>query len=384
MNYKFHHLYIHKAARNDEITKRVLRHYPDIPHTFLNDSDKNHTRLANLSPAEGKRTLLLAHFKGNFLKHCPGTAKSYRCCNYLVINETTNCPIDCSYCILQTYINNPSITVYTNIKKIFSELKNVSELNPRRILRIGTGELTDSLALDPVTGISEVLIKQIQQLPNVLLELKTKTDHIRHLLALNPNRIVFSWSVNPDCRVKSDEKLSAPLEKRLIAVQKSQQKGFLTGLHFDPIIYEHDWAQNYRTLIEQIASYLDGGRIAWISLGSFRYPLPLKEIIRMRFPQSDILSGEQISGLDGKMRYLKPVRAEMYRQIVQQLREKLGEVFIYFCMESEDIWKTVLGESPKNNLNVDWLFASHLHKKFLELHLPKPTRETYRHPIRWE
>lgn len=384
MNYKFHHIYIHTAARNDEITQQVLQHYPDIPSTIIAEGDKNHTRLANLSLTEGKRTLLLTHFKGNFLKSCPGTAQSYRCCNYLVINETTNCPIDCSYCILQNYINNPAITVYTNIEKIYSELKNVSELNPERILRIGTGELTDSLALDPVTGISEKLVRHIQQLPNILLELKTKTDHIQHLFALDPQRIVLSWSVNPDRRVKSDEKLSAQLEKRLKAAKKAQQKGFLTGLHFDPIIFDQDWSQSYRELIEQIATYLDGSRIAWISLGSFRYPPPLKEIIRERFPQSDILAGEQISGLDGKMRYIKPLRTEMYHQIVQQLREKLGEVFIYFCMESEDLWKNVLSDSPSNNLEVDWLFATHLYKKFPELHLPKPRRATYHQPIRWE
>jgi spore photoproduct lyase len=384
MNYKFRHIYIHTTARNDKITQRILQHYPDTPITIFKDGDKNSTRLANLSLSEGKRTLLLTHFKGNFLKPCPGTAASYRCCNYLVINETTNCPIDCSYCILQTYINNPAITIYTNIAKINSELKTVSKLNPDRILRIGTGELTDSLALDPVTGISEKLIKQIRQLPNILLELKTKTDHIQHLLDLDPRCILLSWSVNPIKRVKSDEKQSTPLEKRLKAAQKAQQKGFLIGLHFDPILYDQDWSQSYRELIEQIAAYLDGSRIGWISLGSFRYPSPLKEIIRERFPRSDILAGEQISGLDGKMRYIKPVRFDMYRQIVRQLREKFGDVFIYFCMESEDIWKNILNESPKNNLEVDWLFANHLHKKFPELRFPKPKREIYHHPIRWK
>lgn len=383
MKYKFRHIYINRAARADEVSRRVLQYYKEVPCTLFSDGDRINKRLAELSVKEGKHILLLTHFKSNFLRPCPGTAASYRCCNYLVVNETTNCPIDCSYCILQTYINNPVITVYTNTDKIVGEVQSLSSLNPGRILRIGTGELTDSLALDPVTGLSEQLLPPIQQLPNVVLELKTKTDHIHHLLTHNPWRIVLSWSINPVSRVKSDEKRSAPLLNRLKAAQKAMRHGFLIGLHFDPIIYEQQWEQNYGQLIGQLSDYLEGHRIAWISLGSFRYPPALQNIIRQRFPKSDILSGEQITGLDGKMRYIKPLRREMYQFIIEQLREKLGEVFIYFCMESEDLWTDLLWTAPKNNLEVDWLFASHLYKKFPELQLPRPEKKLYLQPIRW-
>lgn len=384
MKFKFRHIYINRSARDDEVTRRVLQYYKGVASTFISDSDRLSDRLSEFSVKEGKQVLLLTRFKSNFLRPCPGTAASYRCCNYLVINETTNCPIDCSYCILQTYINNPVIIVYTNTDHIVHELQSLSSLNLERILRVGTGELTDSLALDPVTGLSEQLLPQIQKLPNVLLELKTKTDHIYHLLTHNPWRIIISWSINPLNRVKSDEKKSAPLFNRLKAAQKAMQHGFLIGLHFDPIIYEPEWAQNYRELIEQLSDYLEGHRIAWISLGSFRYPPALHNMIRQRFPKSNILSGEHVSGMDGKMRYIKPLRREMYQLIIEHLREKFGEVFIYFCMESEDLWTDLLGKTPKNNLEVDWLFASHVYQKFPELQLPRPEQNLYNQPIRWK
>ncbi len=383
MKFKFRHIFIDHSARNDEITKRVFAHYPRIPCTFFTEKDKIQDHLSQLSVAEGKNILLLTRFKSTFLRPCPGTATSYRCCNYLVINETTNCPIDCSYCILQTYITNPVITVYTNTDQIISELHSLASLNPERILRVGTGELTDSLALDPVTGFSEKLLPHVQQFSNVLLELKTKTDHVQHLLSHPSRRIVISWSINPLHRIKSDEKKSAPLLKRLQAAQKAMEHGFLIGLHFDPILYEHQWVQNYQQLIERLSDYLDGHRIAWISLGSFRYPPALQNIIRQRFPESDILSGEQISGQDGKMRYIKPLRREMYQRIIEQLREKFGEVFIYFCMESEDLWTEFVRKISENNLEVDWLFASHLYKKFPELQLPRPVKSLYTRPIQW-
>ena len=218
--YRFDHIFVEKSAINDKLTKRVIQSYPGIEPKIISNKQKFQDYLSGLSISQGKKTLWLTRFKGKFLKPCPGTGESYRCCNYLVINETTNCPIDCTYCILQGYINNPAITIYTNYHKIFEEINLLSGLNPNRILRIGTGELTDSLALDPITGLSEFLINKIQQLPNVILELKTKTDSIDHLLDLNPKKVVLSWSINPEEIVIKEEFKSVSLLQRLKSIKK--------------------------------------------------------------------------------------------------------------------------------------------------------------------
>jgi len=382
MNFKFNKIFIDAAAVEDEITKNVLSVYSEVPREIITNL---HTFLENpssISISDGKKMLLLTHFKGNFLKPCPGTAESYRCCNYLVINESTNCPIDCTYCILQTYINNPVITVYTNVDLIISELQALSRLNSKRILRVGTGELTDSLALDPITGLSHKLIQNLPAFPNLLLELKSKTDHIDHLLSESPERVVLSWSINPEARIKSDEHKSSSLKKRMLAARKAMESGFLIGFHFDPIICAETEIDSYIRLVEQMSSYVDENRIAWISLGSLRFPPSLKPIIQERFPESKILTAESISGLDGKTRTIKPLRLMMYQEIVSAIRQRWGQVFIYFCMESQDIWEKVLQLSPADNLEVDWFFASSLYQRFTEFRFPKPEREIYHQPIR--
>ena len=71
----------------------------------------------------------------------------------------------------------------------------------------------------------------------------------------------------------------------------------------------------------------------------------------------------------------------MYQTIYQALREKLGDVFIYFCMESEEVWQEVIGKSPKSSLDVDWYFAKSLYENFPDLNLPQPFRKTYQLPI---
>jgi spore photoproduct lyase len=96
-----------------------------------------------------------------------------------------------------------------------------------------------------------------------------------------------------------------------------------------------------------------------------------------------LFTGEQITGLDGKKRYIKPVRFTLYRELVALLKKYLGEVFIYFCMEDQELWKKILRKDPQNNLDVDWYFANHLSQKFPELNLPKPQKNVYETPVRF-
>ncbi len=382
--YKFKRIFVHQEAAGDEVTRRVLQAFPDLPVEYVPDEASFLNIVQAVPLTEGKKYIWLARYKGNFIKYCPGatgTSKHYRCCNYLVINEATNCPIECSYCFLQGYVTNPAMTIYTNYQRIQEELEALSAANPGRIIRIGTGELTDSLALDPILQISHKLAETVAALPNIVLEMKTKTDHIDHLLDMPYRKLVVSWSVNPAWIVEKVEHKAASLARRLAAMRKISDAGFMIGLHFDPIIYYRQWREGYRELVAALAEVVDAHRIAWISMGSFRTPPPLKENIRLRFPKTPILAGEQIRGKDGKMRYIKPLRLEIYQTIYQYLQEAFGEPYVYFCMESLDLWKAVLKKAPANSGEVDYYFARHIHRQFPEFNFPPPEPERYQAPI---
>ena len=92
-------------------------------------------------------------------------------------------------------------------------------------LRLWTGELTDSLALDSLTDYNRSLILSSLHKP-FILELKTKTDQIRHLPDIPKSNIVLSWSLNPPDTVRVEELKSAPLEKRLEAAALAVKKGY--------------------------------------------------------------------------------------------------------------------------------------------------------------
>ena len=60
-----------------------------------------------------------------------------------------------------------------------------------------------------------------------------------------------------------------------------------------------------------------------------------------------ILDGEFIQGLDGKFRYFKPVRIEMYKFMRKQIENWAGfNPGIYMCMESDEIWRHTMGFMP--------------------------------------
>ncbi len=319
-----------------------------------------------LSFEEGKETLYLTEFPGNFIKSCPGTGKGYLCCGYTIINQPINCPQDCTYCILQEYLGNSPLIFYVNFDRLINQLDNFLKRYQGRILRIGNGELSDSLALDYVSDFSSFLISYFRRKKNVILEFKTKTDQVQRILTLTPAKnIVVSWSLNPQHIIEKEENFTASLEKRLTSAYLVQERGFRLGFHFDPLIFYPGWETDYDRLIESLFSLIDPSRIFWISLGALRFPPHLKEIIQNRFPQTKIIYEEMIEGLDGKLRYIKPLRIKIFRRVYEAIKDRAPRVFCYFCMESPDVWERVMGFFPRSSSHFQYLFEQHC-KKVLE------------------
>lgn len=343
-------VFVEEESSDDELTHKILDRLPGIPVQAAGQGVKE--RGGCVKQEMGKETLYLLRHKGEFLKPCPGT-KGYICCGYQILNVATNCPLDCSYCVLQSYLNEPGLRVFLDVEeKLDQVLKHIDE-QPDRIFRIGTGEFTDSLALDPIVGWSEILLPRLSQRKNAVLELKTKTGSIGRLLATPyRDRIVVSWSLNSPHVALKEEHKAASLKRRLEAARQCQLEGFTLGFHFDPLIYHPGWREEYLKTLELMDSYIDPKGIIWISLGSFRFMPALKPIMRKRHPETGILDGEFILGLDGKMRYFKPFRIELYAFMREILEKWSGDLGLYLCMESEDIWKKGLGWSPGNSIEL--------------------------------
>jgi spore photoproduct lyase len=320
-----------------------------VPVTEIPDRDV--LRPGEANPAEwlgqAKTTLLLAVQKGPFWRPCPGT-KGYICCGYQVLQAALNCPFDCTYCILQGYVNLPAVTVFVNVEDLKAELQARWAEAPERVWRLGSGEFGDSLALDDLTGLHEQLLPLFAHQPNALLEIKSKWHRLEHLLPLGPNpRVIFAWSLNPPALVREAEKGAASLASRLKAAQQAAAVGFRLAFHFDPLIFFPGWEEAYRRTVELLGEIASPAQVAWVSLGALRFLPPLRQIIFTRFPESRLAAEEMVLAPDGKRRYFRTLRVELYSRMREWLAGALPGVQVYLCMESPRVWREVFGYAPE-------------------------------------
>jgi spore photoproduct lyase len=370
------HIFLDQAAKNAPLTRRILSQLKGVPVTIVSNKKAFLGNVRKMPLTRGKKNLWITRFKGDFLKPCPATGTDYLCCRYWTLNVQTHCPLDCTYCILQNYLNVPLITIYVNIKNISREIDALITSQPERLFRMGTGELTDSLALDPVTHFNQDLIR-FSLKKKMILEIKTKTDLTGHLPKVPKRNVLISWSLNPEDFVKTQEFKSASLEKRLKTAVAAVKKGYRLGFHFDPLLLLPGWEKKYETLLRKLTGTVPENEVMWISLGSLRFPPSLKKVIEERFPKTGITTAEFVRGLDGKMRYFRPERVKLYRYIYEGIRKKWKNVFIYFCMENKTVWQDVMGFVPESNAHLDFLFHESIAERFPELDLPAPDLRAY-------
>ena len=340
--YTFDKVFVSQECATDGVTIRVLDNLKGVDVSYVRDyRQAREFVLKNYADplAGGKRVIYLKRNEGEKIKRCPGT-KGKLCCGYYVINMQQNCPIDCSYCILQGYLTNPFITIFTNLDDYMRDIEEFLTGRATAYFRVGTGELTDSLALDYVTGYSLDLIDLFARHGNAILELKTKSDCVDNLLKVDPpDNVVISWSMNPETTIQSEEKGSASLRERIEAALKCGKAGYKLAFHLDPVIISDDYKEQYGDLLAELGSRLKGARIEWISMGCLRFEPPLKPVIMERFLNSKIHHGEFTLGTDNKLRYVRNVRVEAYKFLNSLLKSSFPYAHSYLCMESPIIWE---------------------------------------------
>jgi spore photoproduct lyase len=338
---------VERGSEESPICRNLRSALPQVPFRVVESVENGHPSLSPAGFGVGKKKLYVTRHKGEFLKKCPGSDGQV-CCNYFVINFASNCPMDCSYCYLQEYLaDNPALKVFSNVGDLLREADHLLSKHRGVFFRIGTGEITDSLALDRYIGFCGEVIPFFAEQPNVLLELKTKSDCVDSLLTLKPKgRVVVSWSLNPQPVIDRDERGTASLAQRLNAARRCQEAGYRLGFHFDPIIEYPGWETDYEQMLDQTFAAVDWTRISWLSLGVLRTTPGLKRAIRERFPRTQLLTGEQIACADGKLRYFQPLRVAMYRRMLHWIRREAPTVQVYLCMETKEVWRQVFGFAP--------------------------------------
>jgi len=276
---------------------------------------------------------------------CPAYSEETVCCGLRTLDAVRGCPFSCSYCTIQTFYGETA-ELEADLAGKLSEI----ELDPRRRYHIGTGQASDSLVWGNRGGILETLLGFAADHPNVLLELKTKSDNISYLAQHDiPENVVCSWTLNTESVIRNEEKGAASLEKRLQAARGLADRGVPVSFHFHPMVYYAGWERDYPDLASRVVGAFSPDEISFISMGTVTMIKPVIQEIRRRGGETKILQMERVQDHHGKLTYPDEVKREIFRTLYEAFRPWHQRVFFYLCMETAPIWREVLGFAYDTN-----------------------------------
>lgn len=354
------HVYIANDVRNEEVSWRAQKLFASSQITFV-DNDSHVDENGSLTATQfnqSKKELYITQHKGHFFKRCPGSKPGLTCCNYFVLNLGQQCNMNCSYCYLQSFINSSVMKLYANIDQALDELREMGLTHAGQSLRIGTGEVIDSLSLDPLTLYSRKLITFFRDYPNWKLEFKTKSSYVDQFLDLDhAGNIIVSFSVNPQYIIEREEHGTASLQQRVNAARIACDRGHSISFHLDPVIYHPEWRESYKTLVDEITNNFKPVEVPIMSLGALRFQPQQRHMMRERFGMKSLVTqAEMYPGADGKLRYDQSLREEMYEYILGLFKAHSKEWRLFLCMETPETWLGAMGAMPKKVEGLSPLF----------------------------
>ena len=356
---RFEHVFIDELSRESSVAKRMLQLFAPEKISFVSSQPlaKSKGELSRAEFDRSKKNLFITPFKGQFFKRCPGSRPGLACCNYFVLNWGLQCDMNCSYCYLQSFINTPTLTIYSNLDQALGELRSLQGMKDSK-LRVGTGETVDSLSLDELTLYSHDLITFFKDYPNWQLEFKTKSSKVDQFLDVpHAGNVIVSWSINPQEVIANEEHETASLEERLSAAERCLAKGFSIAFHIDPMIWHKQWRENYSNLVRELVRRFTPAQVPYLSVGTLRLQPEQRHMMRERFGlKSWVNQAELFVSQDGKLRYDQAVREEMYQFILAEFKRQSADWRLFLCMETPETWLSSAGSSPFKNEKLGDLF----------------------------
>ena len=308
-------------------------------------------KLKNI-PKEQKYTFKTEAKEGFGLGLCPVASEKTRCCNLLTLDAVESCGFDCSYCSIQSFYNQNTITFDATFTQKLLNL----QLDPNKTYHIGTGQASDSLMFGNREGVLDALFEFARKNPNVILEFKTKSDNIKYLLEnAVPQNILCTWSLNTPTIIENEEHLTASLDKRIAAARKLADKGVKVGFHFHPIVEYVGYLDEYQAVYEKLILQFEPSEVALVSFGTLTFIKPVIKQLREREFHSKIT---QIPHEDasGKTSYPEATKIAMFKHAYESFKpwqQEEDRVFFYLCMEPHELWAKTFGYQYATNNNFE-------------------------------
>jgi spore photoproduct lyase len=276
---------------------------------------------------------------------CPVASEKTVCCNLRTIDAVENCVFGCSYCAVQTFYTDRIV-----FDDRLAEKLRAIPVEPNRFYHFGTGQASDSLAWGNKHGLLDALFEFAGSHPNVLLELKTKSDNVRPLIEREvPGNAVCSWSLNTPVVVENEEHFTASTRRRLGAARAAADHGVRVAFHFHPMVYYDAWRSDYSELARAVMDRFEAWEVAFISFGAVTLIKPVIRKIRERGAPTRVHQMDLVADPHGKLTCPDDVKVRMFSAMWSTFEPWRRDVFFYLCMEKASIWERSFGFAYESN-----------------------------------
>jgi spore photoproduct lyase len=308
------------------------------PNRYPRHSGANKVSLASIPVEVDKPKLGLGR--------CPVASPRTLCCNLQTLDAVDNCGYGCSYCSIQSFFDGKQIS----FDRGFADKLKQLELDPDKLYHIGTGQSSDSLMWGNSHGVLDAVLQFAADHPNVILELKTKSANVSHLLKVEtPANLVCTWSLNTPTIITHEEHGTASLDKRIDAARRVADQGIVVGFHFHPIVHYDGWRHEYTAIVDRLMNDFDPKQVALVSLGTLTWIKPVMREIRDKAIPSQILKMPLVDA-DGKWSYPDDIKLDLFSTLYRRFSaEWRDQVFFYLCMENKRFWQPVFGFDYADN-----------------------------------
>lgn len=322
------------------LTERICAAYPEAEIVEAFETPHNRVDLGTADPLRlherGKHALVLGeHRSAVRFSEEGGNA----CPNYWHFSPYGFCPYGCHYCYLAGTPGvwfSPTVKMFLNLEEILAEVdRTANQLGYPTAFYLG--KLQDGLALEPLSGYARTMISFFAGHPYAHMVVLTKSADVENLLDLDhAGRTIFSWTVNAPEITQRFEENTPNVTGRIDAMRRCAQAGYPVRAVVMPIIPVDDWRGTYERFLLTLLESVPLSRITLGSICSYPQAQRLMELkLGKQNTISTLLDRGPARSDDGRLRFSRATREEVYRYLVEFIRRQRPDLEIGLCLEDE-------------------------------------------------
>ena len=317
-------IFYEEKAYEYELGKKLLDNYKNqnIPMVVI----ENHNNIEQMRKKQNKE---FPYMKRNLIIATRKTHKyteNHKVSDYLVPYTSSGCTAMCMYCYLVCNYNKCAyLRLFVNREYMLYKIKKTAnKFDKNMVFEIGSN--SDLILENTITGNLKWTIENFKNQEKGMLTLPTKFDMVDPILSLNHNKkIIIRMSVNPEEIITKIEFGTSRLNRRIEAINKLVEAGYIVGILIAPIILVDNWNILYENLLKELNKKLSerAKREVFFELIFMTYSFVHNAINQEAFPNAIELYNKELMTGRGKGKYAyKPEIKNEAKKYMEDLMHK--------------------------------------------------------------